>query len=106
LPGAVDIIVANLPYISSDAYQHLMADVRDYEPQLALEAGPEGLDAIVRLLKQAPQVLKPHGMIFLEIGHDQGQAVVNAAKSLLPAIRHIRLRQDYHGHDRLITIAF
>jgi release factor glutamine methyltransferase len=106
LPDAVDMIVANLPYISSNTYQHLMADVRDYEPQLALEAGPEGLDAIVRLLKQAPQALKPHGLIFLEIGHDQGEAVVNAAKDLLPALRNIRLRQDYHGHDRLVLIAF
>lgn len=106
LPERVDMIVANLPYISSSAYPQLMADVRNFEPKVALEAGPEGLEAIVSLLRQAPAALKPHGLIFLEIGHDQGETVVNTARSLLPTARTIRLRQDYGGHDRLVTVAF
>lgn len=104
LPEAVDVIVANLPYISSVVYPKLDADVRDYEPKLALEAGPEGLDAIARLLQQAPRYLRPEGAIFLEISYDQGAAVLVLAKSLLPNTYSISLRQDYHGHDRLITI--
>jgi release factor glutamine methyltransferase len=82
-----------------------MADVRDYEPQLALEAGPEGLDAIRRLLQQAPFHLNDHGLLFLEIGYDQAEAVIQAARMILPQALSIRLRQDYHGHDRLVTIA-
>jgi release factor glutamine methyltransferase len=105
LPQPVDMIVANLPYISSVVYPQLMADVRDYEPQLALEAGPEGLDAIVRLLQQTPRYLNDQGLMFLEIGHDQAEAVVKAVRTILPQARSIRLRQDYHGHDRLVTIA-
>lgn len=101
----VDMLVANLPYIRSDAYPTLMSDVRDYEPQLALEAGPEGLDAITRLLQQAPHHLNPHGLIFLEIGHDQGEMVLELAQSFFPNAFSIRLRQDYQGHDRLVTIA-
>ncbi len=101
----IDMIVANLPYIRSDAYQQLMSDVRDYEPQLALEAGPEGLDAITRLLQQAPRHLNPHGLIFLEIGHDQGELVMELAQTLFPNAFGIRLRQDYQGHDRLVIIA-
>jgi release factor glutamine methyltransferase len=104
LPAPVDMIVANLPYISSAAYGQLMADVRDYEPQLALEAGPEGLDAIARLLSQAPRYLHTHGLIFLEIGHDQGEAVLQLIATRLPHAS-VRLRQDYHGHDRLVIIA-
>lgn len=106
LPEAVDVIVANLPYISSTVYPELEADVRDYEPKVALESGPEGLDAITRLLKQAPQYLQPQGAIFLEISYDQGEAVMTLANKLLPNAYHISLRQDYHGHDRLVTIIF
>jgi release factor glutamine methyltransferase len=105
LPEPVDMIVANLPYISTAVYPQLMADVRDYEPQLALEAGPEGLDAIRRLLQQAPFHLNDHGLLFLEIGYDQAEAVIQAARMILPQALSIRLRQDYHGHDRLVTIA-
>jgi release factor glutamine methyltransferase len=104
LPEPVDIIAANLPYITSGDYPNLMADVRDYEPRLALEAGPEGLDLIERLLDQAPGHLYPGGVIFLEIGADQGQAVLNLVERLLPQAHHIGLRQDYHGYDRLVVI--
>ena len=103
LPTCVDIIVANLPYISSPTYPTLDSDVRDYEPQLALEAGPEGLDVIACLLTQAPHYLHANGVICLEIGHDQGAGVLALVKSLLPQ-RRATLRQDYSGRDRLITI--
>lgn len=105
LPEPVDMVVANLPYISSNVYGRLMRDVRDYEPQLALEAGPEGLDAIGRLLTEAPHHLHPFGLIFLEIGYDQGRAVMQLAEQILPQAATIRLRQDYHGHDRLVIVA-
>lgn len=106
LPEAVDVIVANLPYISSTVYPELEADVRDYEPKVALESGPEGLDAITRLLRQATQYLRPQGALFLEISYDQGEAVMALANALLPNAYHISLRQDYHGHDRMVTIIF
>lgn len=101
----VDIIVANLPYINSADYDDLAPDVRDFEPQLALEAGPQGLDSIIRLLEQAPSFLNRNGIILLEIGYDQGEAVVNLGKELIPDARFVELRQDYNGRDRLVTIA-
>lgn len=104
LPEKVDIIVANLPYISSDVFPKLMLDVREFEPQLALESGPAGLDAITRLLEQAGAYLLPGGVILLEIGHDQGALVEQLAQTLLPTAHNIRVRQDYHGQDRLVTI--
>ncbi|HXF60043.1 MAG TPA: peptide chain release factor N(5)-glutamine methyltransferase [Caldilineaceae bacterium] len=104
LPERVDIIAANLPYIASPVYLTLAADVRDYEPRLALEAGPEGLDAIARLLRQAPDHLNPGGVLFLEIAHDQGQAVLALAAERLPQASYVGLRQDYHGYDRLVVI--
>lgn len=106
LPETVDVIAANLPYITSDDYGRLMPDVRDYEPRLALEAGPEGLDAIRRLLLQVPSHIKPGGALCLEIGHNQGEAVARLAEQLLPAAKRIAVRQDYHGYDRLVVVFF
>ncbi|MCB0095360.1 MAG: peptide chain release factor N(5)-glutamine methyltransferase [Caldilineaceae bacterium] len=100
----VDIIAANLPYINTTDYGTLEPDVRDFEPKLALEAGPDGLDAIHRLLIQAPGVLKRGGVIFLEIGSDQGAAVLDLIQELMPNAAFVNLRQDYNGRDRLVTI--
>jgi len=104
LPEAVDLIVANLPYISSPVYRTLDADIREYEPQVALEAGPQGLDAIARLLAQAPRYLNPNGVIYLEIGYDQGGTVFDLVKAHLPQNHGVILRQDYSGRDRLVMI--
>lgn len=104
LPEAVDMVAANLPYITSDDYGELMPDVRDYEPRVALEAGPEGLDAIRRLLLQVPAHVKPGGALFLEIGHNQGGAVARLVEQLLPTAKHIGVRQDHHGYDRLVVV--
>lgn len=104
LPETVDIIAANLPYIAVPVYVTLAADVRDYEPRLALEAGPQGLDTIYRLLSQAPAYLNPGGVLFLEIAHDQGEAVIELIHMLLPQASTVALHQDYHGLDRLVVI--
>ncbi len=104
VPQPVDIIAANLPYINSQEYDGLAAGVREYEPQVALEAGPEGLDAIRRLLAGAPAFLRPGGVIFLEIGYDQGQVVPALVKTMIPSAKYVGLHQDYHGHDRLVVV--
>ena len=105
LPQKVDILAANLPYIRSDEYRTLQRDVRDYEPQLALEAGPEGLDAVERLLRQAKAYLKPGGVVFLEIGHEQGEAMLELVGRLMPDARFVTVREDYRGQDRLLLAA-
>lgn len=104
LNQSVDIIVANLPYISSEIYSTLEPDVRNYEPRIALESGPEGLDAIYRLLQQASHYLTPNGQIFLEIAHDQGKMVEQLAKRQFPQASSIRIHKDYHDHDRIVRI--
>lgn len=105
LAEPVEIIVANLPYISSDEYAWLEPNVRNYEPRLALESGPQGLDAIEQLLHAAPEHLTPNGMIYLEIGWQQGPAVQALVDRLLPQAQDVEVHQDYQGHDRLVAIA-
>jgi len=104
LPEPVHILAANLPYIPQDDYQTLDADVHDYEPRVALESGPEGLDAIRRLLTQAPGNLRAGGLIVLEIGRDQGEAVAALVAESLPQAQWVSVEQDYSGHDRLVRI--
>lgn len=103
LPECADVIVANLPYVTSADYRTLDLDVRGYEPQIALEAGVQGLDVITRLLRQVPAHLNPGGSVILEIGYDQGQAVLGLIARLLPQARDVDLHQDYQGHDRVVT---
>ena len=103
LPTPVDIIVANLPYVTSADYRTLDLDVRKYEPQLALEAGEQGLDVIARLLRQVPSHLCPGGTVFLEIGYDQGSAVLGLVADILPQALNADVHKDYQGRDRMVT---
>ncbi len=103
LPGAVDMIVANLPYVTRADYRTLDLDVRRYEPQLALEAGEQGLDVIGGLLRQAPHYLCPGGTVFLEIGYNQGEAVLQLVAEILPQALNADVHKDYQGRDRMVT---
>ena len=84
LSTPVDLIVANLPYVTEDEYAALPPGIRDYEPRAALVAGADGLDAIRRLLHTARPHLSPGGVILLEIGAAQGATVRNWPPTLFP----------------------
>jgi release factor glutamine methyltransferase len=73
LSGAFDLIVSNPPYIRSAEIAALAVEVRDHDPHLALDGGPDGLDAYRRIAPQAAQRLSSGGLLVLEIG--QGQDV-------------------------------
>jgi release factor glutamine methyltransferase len=70
-----DLIVSNPPYVSAEALDGLQREVRDHEPRIALSPGLDGLAIIRRLIQEAPELLKPHGYLLLEIGFDQAAAV-------------------------------
>jgi release factor glutamine methyltransferase len=103
LPERADIIVANLPYVTSSDYRTLAPDVRDYEPTYALLAGPRGLDLIARLLPQLPDHCKPGCLVVLEIGYSQGDAVLGLVEKVLPNATQLELQRDYQGHDRIVS---
>ena len=67
LTGPVDLIVANLPYIRSDAFKTLQIEVRDFEPKEALVGGVTGTHLVNQLIRTAPAWLRPSGAIMLEI---------------------------------------
>lgn len=101
-PG-LDLIVANLPYIAGHEWPTLSIGVKSYEPTLALHGGEDGLDLIGALLPQAAERLRPGGLVLLEIGWQQGEAVAMLAQKWFPAAR-VAVRADFAGHDRIVTI--
>ncbi|MGI6327006.1 MAG: peptide chain release factor N(5)-glutamine methyltransferase [Saccharofermentanales bacterium] len=98
--GLWHLIVSNPPYIASSSIEHLMPEVRDYEPRRALAGGLDGLLFIRRLIKEAASLLYPGGVILLEHGFDQGEAVYHLFQAHgeyepLPTVR------DYGGQPRV-----
>jgi release factor glutamine methyltransferase len=99
LVGTFDLIIANLPYISTEQRRTLSREVlRD--PEVALFAGPHGDELVHELIAQAPSQLRPGGTLALEIGMDQSDRVVSnlAAKNY----RDISTEKDYSGVTRFV----
>jgi release factor glutamine methyltransferase len=99
----VDIIAANLPYIPTAAIPTLAPEVRDHEPRLALDGGPDGLHVIARLLVQSPRVLRPGGAIILEIGHDQAEALRSLVRETFPGAS-VEFARDLAGYERVAIV--
>jgi len=87
LSGVFDLIVSNPPYIRSGEIANLAVEVREHDPLLALDGGPDGLDAYRSLIPQAARLLAPGGALVVEIGYGQGVAVLElmVAAGLTPA---------------------
>ena len=75
LRGSFDAIVANPPYVESAEMMRLPREVRDYDPALALDGGPDGLDAYRAIAADLPRLLAPGGLFACEIGVGQNEAV-------------------------------
>ncbi len=95
----VDLLVSNPPYISEEDMDKLPPEVKQ-EPDKALYGGREGLDIYKDLIPQARKVLKDNGMIALEIGYNQAEAVSNILKE--NNFKDLELRKDYADKDRFI----
>lgn len=100
--GPWDVIVANLPYVRSDALAALTAPT-SFEPVLALDGGPDGLAIIDRLLDRIPTALADRGLALLEIGSDQGRLIVDHAADRLPGWA-CRVETDLTGLPRVAVI--
>ena len=98
--GAFDLVVSNPPYIASAVIETLEPEVKDHEPRLALDGGPDGLGPYPHLLAEARRLLKPGGAAVFEIGCDQGDAALALAREA--GAQAARLRQDLAGRDRAL----
>ena len=100
LGGRFDLILANPPYVESQA--DLAPSVRDFEPHGALFAGPEGLDDYRVLIPQLPALLAPGGVALLEIGASQAEAVSALAHAAGFAAK---LHRDLGDRPRVVELS-
>lgn len=100
-PQSVDLIISNPPYIRSDVMPELDAAVLEHDPARALDGGQDGLAAYKAILADAPRILRLHGLIIVEIGWDQREAVHALLDSA--GFDTIRAITDLAGRDRVIT---
>ncbi len=102
LEGAIDLVISNPPYISDAEVRELPRDVRDYEPEIALRAGPRGTEIHERLFATAPRYLRGGGSILLEVAAGQADAVKRIAGSISAFGEIVSLR-DFQGIERVIA---
>jgi release factor glutamine methyltransferase len=94
-----DVVVSNPPYVAETDRPSIQPEVRNYEPALALFAGPDGLHVIRRLVQQAPARLREGGVLIFEFGFGQAEAVEELI-SRTPGLRMIELRRDLQNIPR------
>ena len=100
LAGRLDVLCANVPYVPSGAIATMPTDVRDHEPLLALDGGPDGLDVLRRLVARAGHWLAPGGGLLCEIGEDQAEAA--AALLTTAGLAGVAVHPDLVGRDRIV----
>jgi len=101
-PG-FDLIVSNPPYIPLADIQGLAPEIREYEPQIALDGGDDGLSCFRAIFRDAHQHLVPGGILLLEMGFDQKEGLENLLK-LHPEYESIEFIKDLSMHNRLAKI--
>ena len=104
-PGTIawDLVLANLPYVRSDAMASLPV-ATTFEPALALDGGPDGLAVIGRLLDRLARSLAVDGVALLEIGADQGERIVALVADRLPGWSCV-VERDLAGQPRIARVA-
>lgn len=100
-----DVVVSNPPYIGEGERDSLDAEVRDWEPAGALFSGESGLEVIRELVAGAPGVLRPGGLLAMEIGWKQADAVTELVRAV-EGLSEPAVRRDLEGRDRIVTAEF
>lgn len=100
LSARFDCIVSNPPYIASSEIESLAPEVRVYDPRLALDGGEDGLAAFRAIIPAAASLLAPRGVVALEFGEGQGDAV--AALLREASFSNFKFRLDLGGRERII----
>ncbi len=93
-------VAANLPYVPRGELAKLGPEVAQFEPEMALDGGVDGLDLVRALVLQLPGLLAPGGHAYLEVG--VGQAAAVAALMTDVGLTRVEIRTDYAGIDRIV----
>jgi release factor glutamine methyltransferase len=98
--GSLDAVVSNPPYLTDREYAGLDPSVKHWEPRVALASGQDGLDATKRLLREAREILRPGGLIALEL--DCTRAAVVAAQASVLGWMDVTIHADLFGRERYL----
>lgn len=98
---SAEMVLSNPPYIAADEIERLDPEVRDFEPRAALEAGPDGLAFIRRIVAACPEYLAPGGWLMLEMGYGQA-AKAREATEESAAFTDMEILKDYAGIERIL----
>ncbi len=98
--GTFDIITSNPPYIPTAVIATLEPEVREHEPMMALDGTEDGLRFYRQIAQEAGAWLKPGGVIYLEIGYDQGESVSGLLREA--GFDKVRVVKDLPGKDRVV----
>lgn len=96
-----DLITANAPYITDGEFPSLAVDIRAFEPRVALTSGADGLGVMRRIVEQAPLFLATSGVLAVEMGSDQSDAVT--ALFTEAGFHDVQMKRDYGGHPRVVS---
>ncbi len=97
----VDLVVSNPPYIAREEADTLPREVRDHEPHIALFGGDTGAGLYAPLIAQAAQLLKPDGLLLLELGYNSAEAVLRLLDA--PEWREVSITPDLAGIARVAS---
>jgi len=98
-PRSFDIVVANPPYLAAAERDSLPVDVREWEPPVALFAGPRGDEAVARIVAEAPARLRPGGLLALEVAMGQAGSVRDRIRSA-DELAWLGSYRDFAGVER------
>lgn len=104
--GPFDMLVANLPYLTNAQILELPKGIREYEPNIALAGGPDGLHVYETLLKQISQLKKPSLVVLCEIGPNLKTGFELLVKKYLPKASTLKFYDDLAGRIRVAEIKF
>lgn len=102
--GKYDIIVSNPPYINSDVIDTLDEEVKNHEPVAALDGGVDGMSFYRIIARDSKEHLVRGGMLFLEIGHDQREKIMNLLEN--EGYKNIEIFNDLAGNTRVAKAYF
>jgi release factor glutamine methyltransferase len=101
LEGTIDCIVSNPPYVSTEEFDSLPKEVRDFEPVVALKTDEEGMSFHRRIAENSLDLLKPNGILALEVGLGQAGRVADLIRTQ-GGFEGIEIKKDLGGIERIV----
>jgi len=103
-PGCFDLVVSNPPYITTGEIGDLDPSVRDWEPGLALDGGPDGMALIGQVIRDAAALLVPGGWLVVEVDSTRSEQAASLARAA--GWDAVEIHPDLYGRDRYLTARF